>query len=472
MKSFLNLLKAPPYIDEIQDKDLVDKKYNYWRIRIFYSMFVGYAVFYFTRKSLTYAAPYLVQELNYDMTDVGLLGTLISLTYAFGKFFSGMFADRSNARYFMAIGLILTGIVNICFGFTSSMWFFAVLWAFNGLFQASGWPPCGRLLMHWYAKSERGTWWGLWNTSHNIGAALIAAPVAIWASHFGWQYGMIFPGIIAIFVGLFLMERLRDTPRSLGLPSIEKYRNEYTGNASEKDDKHVLSKKEILFEHVLKNKWVWILSFAYFFVYIVRQGINDWGNFYLVDKKFTPLQANICVSCFELGGMFGSLLSGWISDRFFKGQREQVTFVFMCTVPFTVIGFWLLPPGHIFLEALFLFLFGFAIFGPQMLIGVAVAEFTHKKAVGTATGLASGVFAYMGAAFAGYPLSVLKEIWGWNVFFGSLIFSCFFAMILLSIPLFALKKEKKKKEKSKIASLISSYTPSKIPINTECPRAD
>ena len=87
-------------------------------------------------------------------------------------------ADRSNPRYLMGFGLILTGLFNIFFGLSSSVLVFAIFWGLNGWFQGWGWPPCNRLLTHWYSQKERGRWWGAWNTSHSVGGALIPIIVA------------------------------------------------------------------------------------------------------------------------------------------------------------------------------------------------------------------------------------------------------------------------------------------------------
>lgn len=83
-------------------------------------------------------------------TDIGLLATLFYITYGLSKFFSGIVSDRSNARYFMGVGLIATGVVNILFGFSTSLWAFALLWALNaffGLGRAGLRPPAHRLVL-------------------------------------------------------------------------------------------------------------------------------------------------------------------------------------------------------------------------------------------------------------------------------------------------------------------------------------
>ena len=193
----LKFLRSAPDVPRIQDKATVDKKYKYWRMRTLYGMYAGYAIFYFTRKSFTFAMPQILSTLHYTKEDLGLLGTLLYIIYGCSKFLSGMLSDRSSPRYFMAVGLIMTGFANIFFGLTSLLWVWAIFWAINAFFQGWGWPPCARLLTHWYSKNERGRWWAVWNTSHNAGGALIPLIVAgsflIWH---GWQAAMFAPGIM------------------------------------------------------------------------------------------------------------------------------------------------------------------------------------------------------------------------------------------------------------------------------------
>ena len=103
------------------------------------------------------------------------------------------------------------------------------------------------------------------------------------------------------------MERLRDTPQSLGLPTIERFRVETSAHHADVKEEE-LSQKEMLVEHVLKNRYVWFLAFAYFFVYVIRTVINDWGQLYLYEyKQFSLIEAGSCIFSFEIGGFFGCL---------------------------------------------------------------------------------------------------------------------------------------------------------------------
>src|SRR5260370_37463893 len=113
VNSWLKIFQPDPYIPEIKDSEVVKKDYTYWRIRILYSMFIGYALYYFTRKSFTFAMPGIIAELGFDKSQLGILASIFSITYGISKFTSGIISDRSNARYFMAFGLIINGVFNI-----------------------------------------------------------------------------------------------------------------------------------------------------------------------------------------------------------------------------------------------------------------------------------------------------------------------------------------------------------------------
>lgn len=394
----------------------VDQRYKYWRLHIMVSMYIGYAGFYLTRKNFTYAMPAMIADLGWDKSDIGMMGTLFYLTYGCSKFISGMISDRANPRYFMGIGLIATGIINICFGLSSSILAFILLWVANAWFQGWGWPACSKLLTTWYSRSERGLWWSCWNTAHNVGGAFIPLLVGFLTLHYGWRYGFFIPGIIAIVIGIGLCWRLRNKPTVMGLPSVGLWRHDYLEIAQENEGIG-LTQRQILFKYVFTNKYLWLLAMSYILVYIVRTAINDWGNLYLTEQHhYSLLSANGALSLFEVGGFFGSLVGGWGSDKLFGGNRGPMILLFAMGIFLAVAALWVMPVTSYILQSGCFFAIGFFIFGPQMLIGMAAAECSHKDSVGAATGFV-GLFAYMGAALAGYPLAIIMNHYHWTGFF-------------------------------------------------------
>ncbi|VEH68041.1 regulatory protein UhpC [Rodentibacter pneumotropicus] len=179
----------------------IDRTYGYWRVHLMIAMYIGYAGFYLTRKSFNFAVPEMITALGIEKNDIGLMATLFYITYGLSKFFSGIFSDKSNPRHFMAIGLIVTGILNIFFGLSNSVLFFTVLWVANAWFQGWGWPACSKLLTSWYSRNERGHWWSVWNTAHNAGGALIPLLIGYVALHYSWRHGFAIAGGSAIFIG-------------------------------------------------------------------------------------------------------------------------------------------------------------------------------------------------------------------------------------------------------------------------------
>jgi len=429
------LLRSAPPAPRIKDKTKVDQQYRYWRWRTLYSMYIGYAIFYFTRKSFTFAMPVMLQVLPMTKADLGFLSTAFYMIYGISKFFSGMLSDRSSPRYFMAFGLIATGIANILFGFSNSMLFLSLFWCINAFFQGWGWPPCARLLTHWYSKNERGRWWGIWNTSHNVGGALIPLLIAsilmTWGS---WKLAMIIPGGIAILMGLLIMNRLRDVPTSLGLPPIEEYHHDYQSKRLEKESPK-MSTGEILVKYIIRNKYIWLLAISYIFIYIVRTAINDWGAVYLNEKGASIFSANAVMAFFEVGGFVGSLAAGWLSDVVCKGRRGPVNVAYSLACLGVVFWLWCVPDKSLVLHAELIFAIGFLVFGPQMLIGIAAAELTHKESAGTATGFV-GLFGYLGAALSGWPIGWVIQHFHWSGFFMTIAL-CSVLSVLFLIPLYS-----------------------------------
>lgn len=435
--NILHLFRPSAYAPQIEGEEAIGKAYRYWRGRIFSGIYIGYVFFLFSRKSVTFAAPVMMMEMGFTKSEVGILASVLAIMYGASKFLSGMIADRSNPRYFMSMGLIFTGLATFFFSISSSLLLFAVFSAINGFFQGWGWPPCARQLTHWFSQKERGTWWGLWNTSTSLGIAAIALLGVSIAGNYGWRAAIFIPSLFCILGGLLIMTLLRDTPQSVGLPPIEVYKNE-EGSAYASKERE-LSVKEILFKYVLCNRYLWVLAFAYFCIYMIRQAITDWGLIFLIEEKgYSAAVAGSCIVSVEVGGFCGSIAAGWISDTFFKGRRGPVTVLFSLGILFPMSYFWLSPAVPVIVDLCLFCLAGFLIYGPQMIIGMHAAELAHKKAAATASGF-TGTFAYAGAAVAGYPLSLLTQHFGWQAFFTALICASAAAALLLS-PLWSVQR--------------------------------
>lgn len=436
----MNFLKPAKHIKPLPENQ-IDDTYKRLRLQVFLGIFIGYAGYYLLRKNFSLAMPAL-QEQGFTKAELGFALSAVSIAYGFSKFFMGTVSDRSNARIFLVLGLVLTAIVNLLMGFvpffTSGIGIMFVLLFLNGWFQGMGWPPSGRVLVHWFSVSERGSKTALWNVAHNVGGGIMA-PIAAWGItttafiNFGYLKGFegvfIYPALLALIIAAVSYVLIRDTPQSQGLPPIEIYKNDFATSDKQTLETE-LTTKEILFKYVLNNKWVWAIAFANIFVYFVRYGVLDWAPVYLSEEKHFDLKASgWAYFLYEWAGIPGTLLCGYISDKLFKGRRGPAGFFFMLGVTVFVLIYWLNPPGNAWLDNVSLIAIGFLIYGPVMLIGLQALDYVPKKAAGTAAGL-TGLFGYLfGAVMTNIVLGAVVDKFGWDVGFILLTAISVFAML-------------------------------------------
>jgi MFS transporter, OPA family, sugar phosphate sensor protein UhpC len=343
ISSALQKLRPAPAAAAIVSPAEIDAAYRYWRPRILYSSFAGYAVFYFCRVNISMAIPQMQAELGYSKTQLGAVASALQLTYGLGKFGNGILADRTNPRYFMALGLVLSGVVNLMFGLTTSLVVLTVFWAVNGWFQSMGFPAGARLLSHWYSPSEYGRIWGIYGCSHQVGTAVVLVVVG-YLVHLGWSWAFILPGIVAILTSAFLHNRLRDIPSSLGLPAVELYKQERLDQKSRDDLEQTLTIKETLLTRVLCSWPIWCVAFGNMFLYVARYGALTWAPTFIKEVKGYQLStAGWMMAMFEGLGILGMLSAGWMSDRLFHTRRGPVMALYMLGATAALLVFWLAP---------------------------------------------------------------------------------------------------------------------------------
>lgn len=429
---FAAFFKEPPVAEPIRDKEKVKKMYSHFRMRIFYSSFIAYVVFHLCRKNIAVALPSMGEALHLSNTELGLLGSTLYVTYGIGKFVNGIIADKTNVRTFLPTALILSAICNIFFvisgvfvtpghisffGLPSAsvlLWLLAFFWGANGWFQSCGFPPVAKSLSYWFSNSERGTKWSLWSTSHQIGVFAAVTLSGIVIEKFGWMGAFYVPALISIVTGLWLYDRLRDKPQTLGLPDIEEYNNEPVLKNCADENEDGLSYFQIFKEHILCNPVIWMLAVAYIFVYIIRFGTEDWLVKYLVEVKGNSLTlAGTKLSSLALVGALGAICAGVISDKIYKGNRTPVNIVFLICLILSLLAFAANSASNHVMDYVYAAMIGTFTAGPQMLIGgLCAVESSSKKVASAAIGF-TGVFGYVGAALSSGGTGFVIDKFGW-----------------------------------------------------------
>lgn len=424
-------------------KDEIDKSYTHWRWRMFIGMYLGYTVFYFTRKNIAPALPLFSDKLDINLWQLGILSSVFYIVYGIGKFISGLLADKANIRIFMAFGLLAASTIHLFYGFLDSLFLLVFFWGLNGVFQSMGFPPIAKGLVHWFSPSERATKWTLLSSSHTAGTFGIGLIVAGIINLYNkgivaWQAVFYVPGIIGIIMSIILLIMLRDRPIALGLPPIEDYKNDPLPvvNADKKLGHWLILKK-----YVFRNPYLWVLCFANMFIYIIRFGTLDWATKFMYDVKgIDQIQVAIFWTLMPLAGIPGGITAGYLADKFWKGRCTPINLIYLSLLAMSIWGFYIFSgPNNYLLTGMFLLAIGFFVDGPQNLVsGVQASRVTVNEAIATAIGF-TGLFGYIGATFSGIGLAFITQTFGWGGMYTSCIISCLLAGILIS---FTWKKEK------------------------------
>jgi len=365
--------------------------------------------------------PVMSKDLGIRKSDLGLFLTLHGLLYGVARFANGFLADRSNARTFMVVGLVGSAFMNIFFGLSSAVMMLGLIWMLNGWVQGMGFPPISRLMTHWFPPHQLATKQSIWNTSHSIGAGLVVVLCGYLVAPRGevipanWRLCFFVPAGLALLGALYLWLTLPDTPPSVGLPEVKG--TEHTAVRSEHSDDF----KAFLLENVFRNQYIWLVALANFFVYVVRYAVLDWGPTLLSEAKGVKLtHAAWMVTGFEISGIVGMLLCGWLTDRVFGGRGARACLFYMALAGISLLIFWKLPVHSQTLSVVSLCGAGFFIYGPQALIGIIVANLATKRAAATAAGF-TGIFGYASTLLSGWGLGKLVELHGWDAGFAGLL---------------------------------------------------
>ena len=455
---------APPAHKAELPAEKIDKTYTAMRWKVFIGIYLGYAAYYLVRKNLSFAGADMMAQGYLDTSGVGDAMAGLPIAYAVSKFLMGGLSDRSDARKFMTVGLIISAIVMIVAGIipypkngaiTTAILF--VLTCLTGWFSGMGWPPCGRVMSHWFSTNERSFKMSVWNTAHNIGSSGLAwlatigggailVALGVPEAEAGWREAFIIPSIAALAVAGLCWWFIRDTPESCGLPPIDKYRNDFSGAKAKKGEEDKIPFKTLFVDYVLKNKMLWLIGFANILVYLVRNGISDWLPIYLQEVHEIPKAVSKNLYAYHmLAAIPGTLIAGWLSSKFFQGRCAPVNVLCMAVTAIGAFIYWQATPiaatlgvDYISVVIAALAITGFAVYGPVAMISIQAIAVVPKNAAGTAAGF-MGLLGYLiGDAFLSkiaFGRIVESGSNGWNLtfvgFFGASIIAaliCFVAM--------------------------------------------
>jgi len=382
---------------QLEDQNLIDSLYKRHRLRIMLAITIGYGLVYTCRLALSMVKKPLIDGGIFTPVELGIIGSALFYTYAFGKLTNGFLADHMNLKIFFAFGVLISALINIGMGFSTILWVSVLLWGLNGWFQGFGAPTGAVALATWFSNSERGRMYGIWSTAHAIGEGLTFVGVAGLVTLWGWRAGFWGPGVLCIVVagGLYLL--MQDRPQTLGLPRVAEWKNDYV--SSDEGSKERKESTWAIQRTILKIPAIWVLALASASIYVTRYAINSWGVLYLQEAKgYTLMQAGAAISVNTIAGILGALAFGFASDKIFNARRPPTNVIFAAMEIIGLLMVFFGPPGKPVFMTVAFFIYGFGLTGlVTSLGGLFALDIAPKRAAGAAMGFI-GVFSYIGAA--------------------------------------------------------------------------
>lgn len=385
-------------------------------------LWLTYGSFYFCRTNLGVALPGISAEFGFTKSELGWVLMALKLAYGIGQFVNGQLAERISPRRLLAIGLLASAGLNVLFGFAASLYFMIFLWACNGYVQALGWPPTMRVTANWFDVVHHGRAIGIIGTGYQLCGALTFFISGWAAGAFGWRGAFFVPSALLVASAAHMWFFLEERPR------VEM--------AATTDAKPAVTKNSFVrnIRLTLTNPALWLVGIALWLLDACRYGFIDWGVTHLKEVQDASVNfAAFKYTVLPLGGIAGGYLSGWATDRFFGGRRVPVTVALLLTLGLlglaydTVIHWGLVP------SVIILFLIGFCIFGPQvLLVGTLPVDLARSGTAAAAAGFVN-FMGYMGAAGGDVLTGQIAQNHGWwfavrfwagCAFAGALVIAC------------------------------------------------
>lgn len=415
-------------------------KIKSWQKKMFWMMWITYASFYLLRVNISIAMPSIMSEFGLTKTNMGVVLTSLFFAYAVGQFINGQLGDKLNSRRIITIGLIVSAILNIIFGFSAgALIFMAVIWGLNGYFQSMGWGPTVKAKANWFPKKIRGKISGRLGTSYIIGGAFSWFLAGTIVKYLNWRFTFFIPAAMCIVLAIHWYIRARNAPEEVGLPSLEEQEQGIESSEIKKD--HHIGFKETL-KITLLNPYVWFTGFALFGLNIVRYGFMSWAPTYMFEEQGATISLAAYKSiAFPVAGGLGAIFAGWASDHIFKHRRAPIAFIMLVLLAFFCYLYRIVPAESWMLSLFILLIIGFFTFGPHVLLVAALpADLGTRKAASSVTGFIDAM-GYVGASLTGIGTGYLIDKFSWNAAFGFWISGAILAAIMIT---FVWKYELKK----------------------------
>ena len=174
--------------------------------------YIGYSCIYIGRLNFSIASAFFEAAGTLTKTQIGIIGSIFSLTYAIGKVPNGYIGDRFSSRAVIVCGLLITAVTNLLIGFMPVFWSIAILWGMNAYGQSMLWGPMLRSYSEHYTRQQYNRLIQYLVSAVAAGSILGLLIASFSANKWGVAAGFFVPGIISLLAAALIRFFFIDSP--------------------------------------------------------------------------------------------------------------------------------------------------------------------------------------------------------------------------------------------------------------------
>jgi sugar phosphate permease len=302
-------------------------KIHYGWIVVFMGLLTTIAAHGFGRMSYTIILPAMKDGLQFNYTQLGLLGTGNFLGYLTMAIIGGFMAARFGTRIVITIAMILMGITMILTGLAQSFGFAFVMRLLTGLGNGASYVPAMALGSAWFAMKYRGFATGIVSAGIGTGtliSGLVVPPILSAFGSNGWRFSwyilggavLVVSGVVCIFV--------RSRPEEKGLQQVGA---EITDPVS-RVPSNTQTTSSLQWTSVIKMNSVWYLGVVYFFYgfsYIIY--MMFFAAYLVQEMGLTQQWAGALWALVGGLSIFCGVIWGSISDRLGRNKGAALAYL-------------------------------------------------------------------------------------------------------------------------------------------------
>lgn len=365
-------------------------------------------------------------DLNFDSTFLGTLDFTFLVMYSLGYYASGVIANRFGLVKVLAWSMLLATVslwlVAVCgmLGITDK-WVYLVLWGMEGPSQGTILTAAVTILGNWVDPGIRGQVMGIWGANSSVGNIY-----GQWVAAFTrqdleleWEAVVVATSASLVLVAAMIYMSVEAAPP---VSSLEQKLLENSEPETQTG-----------FFETWSIKGVPECAFCYGCIKMLNYAFFMWLPFYLrVQYQMDIMHISILATLYDLGGVLGSIVLGYVSDKFVK-KTPSVVLAMGSAVPFFLL-FQVVTEETAWIFFGLVPTVGMLVGGSANMISVAVAadlaQYSSSKPKPTVIGIVNGTGA-LGAA-CGQVLIGYLQTYSWSlVFYYMMLVSSVSVLVLL-----------------------------------------